>query len=326
MAAERSERLIELEAVRGVAACVVLIHHCLLAFAPTLSGLLGPTIPSSLFGTPLFALVNGSAAVVVFFVLSGFVLTHRAIEAKEPTLLGVGAAKRWPRLAAPILAVSVMSALLAMSHLYWNIPAGGATGSTWLVGQMSSIPQDSTLWSAVYEGSIGTFLFGEAYFNPSLWTMFYEFFGSMFVFGIAYSFLRTRLAHSVLIAAVLTAASIYFSPFYLCFAVGVGLAILRSKLPKGAGQYWKNSTLTCWMILAFLLFGYHEHMGGDAPLRFYEPLSPIASINPIGFRVVLHTIGATIVICTALARPSFLRRAWGPSEGCRSQSICCTYR
>ena len=70
-------------------------------------GLVGPTKAWSLSGTPLFALVNGSAAVVVFFVLSGFVLTYRAIESDDTSRLWLGAARRWPRLAAPVIVVNI---------------------------------------------------------------------------------------------------------------------------------------------------------------------------------------------------------------------------
>src|SRR3954454_20974042 len=98
------ERLIELEAVRGIASFVVLAHHCFLGFAPSLlHGLVTPPGPGSLFGTPLFAFMNGGAAVVVFFVLSGFVLTYRAIERDDPKPLLAGALKRWPRLALPVV-------------------------------------------------------------------------------------------------------------------------------------------------------------------------------------------------------------------------------
>src|SRR5690606_12773670 len=73
-------KLGELEALRGIASVIVLVHHALLGFAPGLHGLLQPDSPHALFGTPAFSLINGGAAVVLFFVLSGFVLTFRALE------------------------------------------------------------------------------------------------------------------------------------------------------------------------------------------------------------------------------------------------------
>src|SRR3954453_4043897 len=117
------ERLIELEAVRGIASVLVLVHHSLLGFAPSLHGLVAPPGPWSLFGTPFFAFIDGSAAVVVFFVLSGFVLTYRAIGHDDPKPLLTGALKRWPRLALPVLISTTIGGLLAALDLYWNVAA-----------------------------------------------------------------------------------------------------------------------------------------------------------------------------------------------------------
>ena len=308
---QRNERLVELEAVRGIAACVVLVHHCLLGFAPTLHGLVGPTKAWSLFGTPLFALVNGSAAVVVFFVLSGFVLTYRAIESKDTALLWLGAAKRWPRLAVPIITVNVLAAQIAAMQFYWNIPASSENGSMWLSWFYRAPYSSSQILGAIYEGGVGTFLFGQAYFNSNLWTMYYEFFGSLLVFGLAYLFLKARVSYFVIVASVASAAAIYCSVYFLCFVTGIALAIIRYGLPISAklspGRHWKTSLTIFAIILAILLFGYHEHIGDSASMRFYGFLSPIAALNPIGFRVVLHTIGAVIVLVLALKSPDCLR-------------------
>jgi peptidoglycan/LPS O-acetylase OafA/YrhL len=80
--------------VRGIAAGVVLVHHFLLEFLPHLHGRNFPDDPIALVRTPLFALINGSAAVAVFFVLSGFVLTVRAFEDGRAERLIVGIFKR----------------------------------------------------------------------------------------------------------------------------------------------------------------------------------------------------------------------------------------
>lgn len=50
-----------------------------------------------------FAQLNGSAAVVLFFGLSGYVLTHRALATGDIGSLLRGMIKRWPRRAGPVL-------------------------------------------------------------------------------------------------------------------------------------------------------------------------------------------------------------------------------
>src|SRR5688572_6272685 len=104
-------KLMELEALRGIAAAVVLLHHFLIFVAPRLHGRNFPDDPIALVRTPLYALVNGSAAVTVFFVLSGFVLTIRAMEQRDWKQILVGVVKRWPRLVPLVVVVNILSAI-----------------------------------------------------------------------------------------------------------------------------------------------------------------------------------------------------------------------
>ncbi|KPH81458.1 acyltransferase family protein [Bosea vaviloviae] len=62
--AVRHHHLPELQSVRGIAALVVLLHHCLFYFA----------LPQALYPAAE-TLLNAHAAVIAFFVLSGYVLT-----------------------------------------------------------------------------------------------------------------------------------------------------------------------------------------------------------------------------------------------------------
>ena len=101
MSARSSGKFLALEAVRGVAACVVVVHHYMLAFLPHFHGRLFPDDSIALVRTPLFFFVNGTAAVAVFFVLSGFVLTVRAFQSNQAGGLVVGAFKRWPTAGVP---------------------------------------------------------------------------------------------------------------------------------------------------------------------------------------------------------------------------------
>lgn len=111
-------KLVELEALRGIAAMIVFFHHFLLLIAPRLHGRNFPDDPIALVRTPLFALVNGSAAVAVFFVLSGFVLTVGAMEDRDWRQFLIGVLKRWPRLALLVVVVDIASAIFFMLGLY----------------------------------------------------------------------------------------------------------------------------------------------------------------------------------------------------------------
>src|SRR5690242_11784453 len=95
-----------LEALRGLAAMVVVAFHCLQSFAPAWTGLYPAFDPThSRAGEIWYGLVNGTAAVLFFFVLSGFVLTRRYFATGDAMILARGAVKRWPRLAGLVLLV-----------------------------------------------------------------------------------------------------------------------------------------------------------------------------------------------------------------------------
>ncbi|HTA15756.1 MAG TPA: acyltransferase [Solirubrobacteraceae bacterium] len=87
---QRVGRVHALDGLRGLAAVVVVLHHALLASAPSLASVYGAAPPSSLRTvewllayTPLHIVWAGQEFVVVFFVLSGFVLSLPAVHGKR---------------------------------------------------------------------------------------------------------------------------------------------------------------------------------------------------------------------------------------------------
>lgn len=105
-------RLAELDALRGVAAVIVLLHHAVqLVPAPP-----APEVVAQMEGvwrtlldvTPLRAVEAGRSPVLFFFVLSGFVLTRALLRNGSPGLLAF-AAQRTTRLMLPVAAVVALS-------------------------------------------------------------------------------------------------------------------------------------------------------------------------------------------------------------------------
>ncbi|TRC79840.1 acyltransferase [Mesorhizobium sp. WSM4307] len=292
-------RFPELEAVRGIAAVIVLVHHTLLAFAPTIHGLVDQS-PSSMLGTPAFAAVNGSAAVVVFFVLSGFVLTYKAIQSRSVRMLFVQGLKRWPRLAAPILIANLIAAILVMGGLISYHSAARLTGSHWLLGSYTWKPSGLIeIPNAATEALFGTFIFGEKAYNSVLWTMYFEFFGSFFALALAlFAIVIPNRSIIYSLFAVSWVGGTLVSPYFGCFVLGVAIAFLHAC----RFNLWIGGCATALLFgLVVVLAGYHEALSGESlPVRFYSVLAPVAKENALALRVFIHSISATLIIVMAL--------------------------
>ena len=104
MGISASQRYRQLDSLRGVAALVVVLGHLYLT--------VNDDGASGLFRTPLSPFVTGPAAVVLFFVLSGFVLSlpYASGRGRRYRAYAVG---RLCRLYLPLLATVLLSAVLA---------------------------------------------------------------------------------------------------------------------------------------------------------------------------------------------------------------------
>jgi peptidoglycan/LPS O-acetylase OafA/YrhL len=229
-------RLGQLETLRGLAALAVVGQHITGAFNNE------PAI--WMVGSPFFVFINGYAAVVFFFVLSGYVLTIGGLHIADFRPILLGAIKRWPRLAGPVLLAVLFSWLLWQLGLFRHIEGAQVTGSIWLANfaDGSPLPPELlTLGSALRQGSWATFLTGEHFYDSSLWTMQIEFFGSFIVFALAAGLILLHRHRGLQILLLATAAPVmhFFSPFYLAFWVGLALAwldwIFDFKIPMAFG-------------------------------------------------------------------------------------------
>ncbi len=164
-AATRGGRLPELDALRGLAAVVVLLHHGLLS-GDLLSGQFGRWLGAS----PLQPIRTGRPAVMFFFMLSGFVLT-KALRDRGFRLSvrpwAAWAAQRTVRLCLPV-AGSVTLSLILYTVFFdgaWPLEA------EWLrVGVWTSPPTPA---SVAWQGSL--LALGAGYtLNNALWSLVHE--------------------------------------------------------------------------------------------------------------------------------------------------------
>ncbi|MCM0034092.1 acyltransferase family protein [Sandarakinorhabdus limnophila] len=227
--ATASSKLVHLECARGIASVIVIFNHFCVAFLP---GMKTSFMNGGLQLTPVYFILNGSGAVIFFFLLSGFVLTQGFFRNPAPVALLRSVVKRLPRLMLPV-SVTIMAGFLILKS--GSAPyqlAAEISGSQWLhdFGN-AKFPQGftPTLASAVQQ-FLSVFLFSNnSYYNSNLWTMRDEFLGSLLVFAISAVFLYRRFrAASVMIPAHLglIVASFFLHIAFVPFLVGSGLAYL----------------------------------------------------------------------------------------------------
>jgi peptidoglycan/LPS O-acetylase OafA/YrhL len=256
-AAKPASKDVPLEAIRGVAAITVVSWHALLAFFPEKSGEFKQFPDAASFaGLPGFGLIYGTAAITLFFVLSGYVLTRRYFETHDGAIILRGVLKRWPRLAGPVLVVVMASYALCALHAYFHVQAAEITKSAWLAhfGGFVEKPFAPSLLDALNQGVFATFFRGESYYDSSLWTMRYELGGSFLAFGIALALGLFRGLSKYLAASALGLALIFLNfngPAYAPFVVGVGLAYFLQKEAK-----WPPFAACGAVALAIYLFGF----------------------------------------------------------------------
>jgi peptidoglycan/LPS O-acetylase OafA/YrhL len=163
-----TRRAASLDALRGLAAVMVLVCHVVL-FAPPLP----PAAEWALRYTPLYLVASARAPVVFFFVLSGYVLTLSLLRPGAPGPVGF-ALSRACRLLLPVAGAVLLSAALRrigftgpLPDVSWYLrdvmwaPAPGAGDllrQSLLLGADGQFGLDPALWSLVHEWRVSLVL------------------------------------------------------------------------------------------------------------------------------------------------------------------------
>jgi peptidoglycan/LPS O-acetylase OafA/YrhL len=155
-----SGRIDSLDSLRGLAALIVLFHHCYYMLDSSKSG------PLSIVRlSPLRLFVAGHAAVIVFFLLSGFVLAL-PYRSKQPYTIGF-ITRRTCRIYIPFAsAVFLAAALVTVIPGGYPIPGAAEllelsrpdrfnlsliAGHLLMLGRLQDISLDPPIWSLVHE-------------------------------------------------------------------------------------------------------------------------------------------------------------------------------
>jgi peptidoglycan/LPS O-acetylase OafA/YrhL len=291
-ATARSEsKLVQLEALRGLAAFIVVAWHFLWAFDPARIGIVDGFDPSSaLLGSVSFASIDGPAAVTLFFVLSGFVLPLGFFRSGRTELVVRATAKRWLRLVCLVMLAVLASWLLFRCGLYRHREAAQISQSTWLGTFGGSHPWESftpSLFGAVLEGSLLAFLREPDMYNPVLWTMHHEFFGSFVTFFLAVTLWRARPTAAIWLLASAAVVVQFTDPYLFAFVAGTGLAWLMTR----RDLHMSPAIAVVCIAAGIFLFGYLEPRGS------YAAFSAVQDASPARFdRIAIHTASGVLII------------------------------
>jgi peptidoglycan/LPS O-acetylase OafA/YrhL len=198
------------DGLRGLAALCVAISHFVGAFLPSgLHSIYPENFPppadagawSTVLTSPIPTLFyNGHFAVLVFFAISGYVLTMPFYRDGDHESLRRRLWGRYIRLNVPIAAAVAIAYSLYASGMFSNGAAGKLSGSLWL---QQYFPPGLTVGTAVREGAYASILLGATTLDPPLWSLKIEFIGSLYLLAFHLALPRFRRVWAWLTVAVL---------------------------------------------------------------------------------------------------------------------------
>ena len=245
-------RYVELDALRGVAAFVVMLYH----FFRLWTGTPHVRWVERLFtATPLRLLVAGRAAVVLFFLLSGFVLSLPRLHATEPSYSRY-LLKRICRIYLPYL-FALALAVLGCARWHGATDFGGWFALTWYEAPRWPLVLAHILFLGNYDNSA---------YNTAFWSLVQEMRISI-LFPVLYwlvARLGWRLALllppllTVLTGVILATTSVPEKVMWTvnysgAFVYGILLARHKDALEQWLGSLGR-SAYAAFVILALLLF------------------------------------------------------------------------
>ncbi len=312
--AGHTHRIRSLDGLRGVAALIVVIHHTLLAASPALAntylpnnGFHGPTWAWLLSETPLHILWAGPEMVLIFFVLSGYVLAIPAVRLASRWFDSSYYPRRIARLYVPAWFAIALGGLLHELHRH-RVP-----GASWW---LNAHVQQLTIYDGVRDATLvhGGTLWP---FTSVLWSLKYEVWFSLLLplfLALAIATRQRRLAALVLaIGCVLVAvvgadrgaATLRFMPVFI---LGVLLAFHIERLqPPRSRLVFPIASIACVCLLTL------DYMAGGQ-----------GSSNSTGLPYIAAVLGAVLAVWLAIvfsASRELLSRPRFQWLGSRSYSL-----
>lgn len=280
-----NNKLGAVEGVRGWACLVAFMSHVMFTFYPYVHGLRPKGYhPSAneefLFNSPFSFFFSGSAAVFVFFVLSGYILTYVICKGDQPRRVAELSIKRYPRLVIPAIASCILSLLIID---YAKPDASLVSGFAQGFGKF-----ETSLLSSIIDGGYTTFFVGgHGLYNWVLWTMKIELIGSFILF---FTCLLANYSKHRFVAALIALAALYFlvdNPTekfgYIAFIIGFIIHDYGKRM-TGVPQF-------IILIVGLYLAGFHANSAS------YSFLSSVFGVNA---GLISYTLAASLIVYSVL--------------------------
>lgn len=245
----KTSHIVELQSLRGIASMAVMIGHVLVYYQ----------IPN--WFNAVAMLFNGRGAVVIFFVLSGYVLTlslRRSVFDHEAVLRFY--VQRFFRIY-PAIWVASSLGLFYIFVLHWQVPVPDLGA---LVRDAFRVDRFDTLHIVASLAGMTTFIL------PPLWTIFIEIVASIAMPGIAFVVLHRShwypwlLGMTLLISVVIPNTYYHTTMYFMDFVVGAGLTHpCVTKMTSTSSIPIRPALVIC--LLAFMVERF-------IPLPYYSPV------------------------------------------------------
>jgi peptidoglycan/LPS O-acetylase OafA/YrhL len=270
-----NKKLVYLDSIRGLASFAVVLSHLALMYFPFLHNFSNAPITDDhavqrwIHNSPFGFFYSGTAAVYIFFVMSGIVLSLSSARNHYP--LAKNILSRYARLAIPAIASCLLAYIVFTIVREFNLQQASN-----FINNETKI-REPGLVNAIYFGAVKAIvnLRGAIQYNPVLWTMAIEFYGSLLIF-IAYKTRKPLLTMSLLTLLFL-AINLHVFLGMLSFLVGMAI---KERMPLT-----ENNKISSLMIIVGLYFaGAHISSGSYALFtsvlgnNVYEALNFLAGI------------------------------------------------
>lgn len=294
----QNNKIESVEGIRGAACLMVFLSHLSSTFFPSMhTGNVANAKTSMdifLINSPFAFIYSGVAAVGIFFVLSGFILSYGILNKGDVLNKASGMAiKRYFRLMPPAL----ISCVIAF-FIFKYINVDKSMLGPWAQGYKIDNP---SLTDAIWTGAVTPFFTGGAPYNWSLWTMKIEFFGSMALFFICCLITQIKYKKSIILIAMLIPFFMNIKAgddiYYAAFFSGMIIYISNVKLNKLTGM--------SILIVGLFLCGYHSNG------YFYRFIEKAISISVYGRKIdnytLFNNVGGFLVVFSIL-KTDFISR------------------